>query len=59
MKPKRNEQIVAALLAVSVALTLLASVDLLAQREGRPRVELANSESPAMPGLMAGAGWWS
>ena len=35
MKPKRNEQVVAALLAVSVALVLLASVDFLAQLEAR------------------------
>jgi hypothetical protein len=46
MKPKRNEQVVAALLAVSVALVLLASVDFLAQLEARPRVELAGIDAP-------------
>jgi len=53
MKPKRNEQMVAALLAVSVALVLLASVDFLAQHQGRPRAELAGIDAPAGAPLAA------
>jgi hypothetical protein len=53
MKPNRNEQMAAALLAVSVALVLLASVDFLAQYQGQARVELASVAAPAADAAVA------